>query len=98
MGPRVNVDARMLTWAIERAGRERHEFTAEMPAVSDWISGVKTPTFKQLERFSKKVYLPVGYLLLSEPPAEKLPIPFFRTGKNQAEKVGVNVHDTILLL
>ncbi len=98
MGPRVNIDAPMLHWAMDRAGRELHEFTAEMPAVSDWISGVKTPTFKQLESFSKKVYLPVGYLLLSDPPAEKLPIPFFRTGKNQAEKVDVNVHDTMLLL
>lgn len=99
MGPRVNIDAHMLTWAIERAGYERHEFFNEkMPTVRDWISGAKKPTFKQLEKFSKKVYLPVGYLFLSEPPAETLPIPFFRTEGNQAEEVGINTRDMILIL
>ncbi|MCK5367868.1 MAG: ImmA/IrrE family metallo-endopeptidase, partial [Cyclobacteriaceae bacterium] len=55
-------------------------------------------TIKQLEKFSKKVHLPFGYLFLPEPPKEKLPIPFFRTNNSQAEKVSVNVYDTILLL
>ena len=88
----------MLAWAINRAGFELHEFTAKMPWVSDWISGKKNPTIKQLETFSKKVHLPFGYLFLPEPPKEKLPIPFFRTSGNRVEKVSVNVYDTILLL
>ena len=88
----------MLTWAIDRAGYELHEFTSKMPRVNDWISGKKSPTIKQLEKFSKKVHLPFGYLFLPEPPKEKLPIPFFRTNENRVEKVSVNVYDTILLL
>ena len=98
MRTEVNVDTNMLTWAIDRAGYDLHEFTSKMPRVNDWISGKKSPTIKQLEKFSKKVHLPFGYLFLSEPPKEKLPIPFFRTNGNRVEKVSVNVYDTILLL
>ncbi len=88
----------MLTWAIDRAGYDLHEFAEKMPRINDWISGERKPTVKQLENFSKKVYLPFGYLFLPEPPLEKLPIPFFRTNGNQTDKVSINVYDTILLL
>ncbi len=98
MGTKVDVNANMLTWAIDRAGYELHEFTEKMPKITAWLSGEKKPTVKQLEAFSKKVHLPFGYLFLPEPPKEKLPIPFFRTNGKQAEKVSVNVYDTILLL
>jgi Zn-dependent peptidase ImmA (M78 family) len=98
MGTEINVNANMLTWAIARAGYELHDFIVKLPNVKDWIEGTKKPTVKQLEGFSKKVHLPFGYLFLPEPPKEKLPIPFFRTGDTQATKVSVNVYDTILLL
>lgn len=98
MKSEVNIEASMLTWAIARAGYELLEFTEKMPKVADWISGVKNPTLKQLERFSKKVHIPFGYLFLPEPPKEELPIPFFRTNGNNLDKVSINVYDTILLL
>ena len=91
MRTEVNVNANMLTWAIDRAGYELHDFTEKMPKVGDWISGKKSPTIKQLEHFSKKVHLPFGYLFLPKPPREKLPIPFFRTNATKAEKVSINV-------
>ncbi|MEX2565939.1 MAG: ImmA/IrrE family metallo-endopeptidase [Cyclobacteriaceae bacterium] len=94
----VDINVSMLTWAIDRAGYDLHEFTEKMPKVTAWLSGEKKPTVKQLERFSKMVYIPFGYLFLPEPPKEKLPIPFFRTNGKQTEKVSVNVYDTILLL
>jgi len=94
----VNVNANILTWAIDRAGYELHEFAEKMPKINAWISGEKKPTVKQLENFSKKVHLPFGYLFLPEPPKEKLPIPFFRTNSTQTDKVSINVYDTILLL
>jgi len=98
MKSEVNIEANMLTWAISRAGYELREFTHKMPKVADWISGVKKPTLKQLEKFSKKVHIPFGYLFLPEPPKEDLPIPFFRTNGDTLEKVSLNVYDTILLL
>jgi hypothetical protein len=51
-----------------------------------------------LESFAKKVHLPFGYLFLKEPPEEKIPFPFFRTGDSNESKVSINVYDTILLL
>ena len=98
MSTEVNVNANMLTWAIARAGYELHDFTAKLPNVQAWIEGTKRPTVKQLEGFSRKVHLPFGYLFLSDPPKEKLPIPFYRTNNTQATQVSVNVYDTILLM
>lgn len=88
----------MLAWAINRAGFELQRFTERNPTVQLWLAGDKQPTMKQLEEFSRKVYLPFGYLFLPEPPKEKLPIPFFRTDGVHAERISVNVYDTILLL
>lgn len=98
MRTEVDINANMLTWAIDRAGYDLPEFAEKMPRITAWINGEKRPTVKQLESFSKKVHLPFGYLFLTEPPKEPLPIPFFRTNGNQAEKVSVNVYDTILIL
>lgn len=88
----------MLTWAIARAGYELPAFAEKFPPVQKWLDGEKEPTVKQLEAFSKKVYLPFGYLFLTEPPEEYLPIPFFRSGGDPVDNVSVNVYDTILLL
>lgn len=98
MRTEVNVNSNMLTWAVARAGFDLHEFAEKVPHLFDWIQGEKKPTVKQLEDFSKKVYLPFGYLFLPEPPKESLPIPFFRTNGNQTTNVGINVYDTVLLL
>lgn len=98
MRTEVNINTNILTWAITRAGYDLQEFTLKVPNVQKWLDGDKNPTVKQLEDFSKKVYLPFGFLFLEEPPKEDLPIPFFRTNNTKATKVSVNVYDTILLL
>jgi Zn-dependent peptidase ImmA (M78 family) len=94
----VNINVDILTWAITRAGFDFQEFTDKAPITLDWVNGDKKPTIKQLEDFSKKVYLPFGYFLLPEPPKETLPIPFFRTQNVQIDKVSINVYDTVVLL
>jgi len=94
----VNVNNNMLTWAITRAGYDVPTFAKKFPKILEWLDGQKKPTVKQLEEFSKKVYLPFGYLFFPQPPQEKLPIPFFRTTGNQEDKISINVYDTILLL
>lgn len=94
----VNVNNSMLTWAISRAGYDMPTFAEKFPKILEWLDGQKKPTVKQLEEFSKKVYLPFGYLFLPQPPQENVPIPFFRTNGNHADKISINVYDTILLL
>ncbi len=98
MRTEIDINTSMLTWAIARAGRGLNEFICKVPIVQKWLDGEKKPTVKQLEDFSKKVYLPFGFLFLPEPPAEELPIPFFRTNDTRATKVSVNIYDTILLM
>jgi Zn-dependent peptidase ImmA (M78 family) len=98
MRTEINVNSNMIAWAISRAGYELQVFTEKFPKVQQWLEGERKPTVKQLEDFSKKVHLPFGYLFLSEPPKEKLPIPFFRTNNSQATSVSINVYDTILLI
>lgn len=96
MPARIEVRPEMLTWAITRAGFGLPEFVDKNPRVSDWIEGKKQPTVKQLEDFSKKVYIPFGFLLLPTPPNEELPIPYFRSNGGSTDKIHINVYDTIL--
>ncbi len=96
MAARVEIRPEMLTWAIARAGFDLPEFAEKNPKVVEWIEGEKQPTVKQLESFSKKVYLPFGYLFLPEPPTEELPIPYFRSNGGDSDQIHINVYDTIL--
>lgn len=99
MGTEVNIKPDMITWAIVRAGFDLEDFIAtKFPRVQDWLEEKKKPTVKQLEDFSHKVHVPFGYLFLPEPPVEKLPIPFFRTGRGAAKQVSLNVLETVRLL
>jgi Zn-dependent peptidase ImmA (M78 family) len=98
MGNEVNINTDMLTWAIDRAGHDLDEFTVVFPKLKEWLENKNKPTFNQLQSFSKKVHVPLGYLFLQKPPVEQLPIPYFRSGKNNKKKVSINIFDTVLLL
>jgi len=98
MSAKVNIEPRMITWAIARAGFPLKDFTEKHPNVLEWLEQKKQPTVKQLEDFSNKVYLPFGYLFLPEPPIEQVPIPFFRTGQSNATKVSLPVQETVRIL
>lgn len=93
-----NINLEMIPWAIIRAGFDFHDFVKDYPKIEDWLNQKKEPTFKQLENFSNKVHIPFGYLFLSEPPREDIPIPFFRSGYGKFDMVSLNLYDTILLI
>jgi len=67
----------MLRWAQERSGLERAVLARRFPHLDAWERG-EAPTFKQLEKFARATYTPIGYLFLDTPPAEPVPIPDFR--------------------
>jgi Zn-dependent peptidase ImmA (M78 family)/transcriptional regulator with XRE-family HTH domain len=68
------------------------------PALSRWSAGEKKPTIKQLEQFAKATDTSVGYLLRSEPPEDRLPVPDFRTlPSTRAARPSPNLLDTIFL-
>ena len=76
---RVPVKPELLRWARERAGVAQADLAAKFKKLPEWEAGETRPTFKQLEAFAGAVHVPFGYLFLSEPPDERLPISDFRT-------------------
>lgn len=93
---RIKINANILTWAIERVGYNIDEFLCQNPKVEEWISGSKLPTLKNLDNIAKKLYVPLGYLFLNEPPVEECPIPFFRSTTNNHNNI--NIYDTVLAM
>ncbi len=87
---------KLLIWARKRARMEVEELVSRFPRLPDWETGKTAPTLKQLEAFAKAVHAPVGYLFLSEPPEESVPIPDFRTFAGQSMmRPSPNLLDTI---
>lgn len=95
-----NINKEIIEWAIVRAGNQLEDFYVSNPKVKEWVDGDGFPTIKQLEKFTQQVHVPFGYMFFNEPPLEEIPIPFFRTGKEnpRAEKVSLNVYHTIQIL
>lgn len=99
MSTRVeNINKELIEWAIIRNGNSLEDFYAQNPMVESWIKGEKNPTVKQLENFTHKVHVPFGYMFLPKPPNETIPLPFFRTGKKNTNKVSLNVFHTIQII
>ncbi len=95
---RVPVAPELLTWAVERSGRDFDEIagTAQLKDLPLWQDREKSPTYKQLEKFARATYVPLGYFFLSEPPAETVPIPDYRTvGNAGVRRPSPNLLDTI---
>lgn len=88
----INISPKILRWAIERAGHNYNDYIVEHDDVKKWIAGDKKPTFKQLEKISSTLHVPIGYLFLNEPPEEHLPITLFRRANNG---ININILDTV---
>ena len=75
----VPVNTEILRWARERAGLTQNDLIGKFKKLPEWESGSMQPTLKQAEAFARTVHVPVGYLFITQPPEEPLPIPDFRT-------------------
>jgi Zn-dependent peptidase ImmA (M78 family) len=94
--PEVAVKTEILSWALTRSGRSEEELAAKFPKLPAWLSGEKNPTFNQLEDFAKATHTPFGSMFLSTPPEEKLPIPHFRTIRDdEVGRPSPNLLDTV---
>jgi Zn-dependent peptidase ImmA (M78 family) len=97
---RVPVKPEVLKWACRRAGVSTDALT-KRPALRklpEWLSEDEQPTFKQLEDFAKATHTPFGFFFLAEPPDERVPIPDFRTIRDEAvERPSADLLDTIYI-
>jgi Zn-dependent peptidase ImmA (M78 family)/transcriptional regulator with XRE-family HTH domain len=76
---RVAVEPNLVRWAVVRSHRPLDRLRKRFQRLDEWLRGEAQPTLKQLEAFAKATHAPLGYFFLPEPPAERLPIPDFRT-------------------
>ena len=95
---RVPVRPELLRWARERAGLSPEALARRIPQLQAWEQGDAQPTLKQVEKFAKATYTPVGFLFLSEPPVERVPIPDFRTvAAERVDRPSPDLLDTVYI-
>ncbi len=95
---RVEVRPELLRWARERSRLDIPVLTRRFPHLDSWERSEAHPTLKQLEGFAKFTHTPIGYLFLSEPPVEHVPIPDFRIiGNERTGPPSPDLLDTIYL-
>jgi Zn-dependent peptidase ImmA (M78 family) len=98
MPVRVDVRPEMLEWARDRAGLDEAELRGRFPQLEAWEQGDRRPTLRQLEDYARATRTPIGYLFLPEPPEEPVPIPDFRTLRDeQVRSPSPELLDTVAL-
>ncbi len=95
--PTVNVNIRpeIIHWALSQTQEEKLGDKL-MNNITKWLDGTKTPTFNQIEDFSKKANIPLGYFFLQTPPVEQIDLLEYRTVDSiQLANPSRNLVDTI---
>lgn len=85
------INGSIISWALERAGKVAGDLAQAMhvkqEVLADWVSGKEHPTFRQAQLLAQKLYIPFGYLFLSEPPEEQASIPDLRTVRSERSEL-----------
>lgn len=74
----VNIRPEIINWALSQTQEEKLGDKL-MNNITKWLEGTKTPTFNQIEDFSKKANIPLGYFFLQTPPVEQIELLEYRT-------------------
>ena len=95
----ITLQPKVLRWARERADLSPEQLAKKMKVkperVQEWETAGKL-SIAQADRLAKRTYTPLGYLYLSKPPEEPLPIRDFRTrGDGPPRRPSVNLLDTV---
>lgn len=94
------VNPSLLAWARERAQMSIDALSDKLPTkverIEAWEKGEQKPTFKQAQKLANLLHVPFGYLFLSTPPKEKLPISDFRTLGDNAQEIVSNALKDLL--
>lgn len=74
----VNVQPAIISWALSQTSEDMLD-TKLVENIKHWLDGTKSPTFNQIEDFSKKSHIPLGYFFLKTPPVEQISLLEYRT-------------------
>ena len=74
----VNIQPEIISWALSQTQEEKLGEKL-MNNITQWLNGTKAPTFNQIEDFSKKANIPLGYFFLQTPPVEQIELLKYRT-------------------
>ena len=74
----VNIQPAIINWALSQTSEEKLGVKL-MESIKHWLDGTKSPTFSQIEDFSKKSHIPLGYFFLQTPPVEQIGLLEYRT-------------------
>ena len=66
----MSINPDIITWAREHAGYSPNDgvLTKDFPKLNDWESGLKLPTYPQLEKLAAKLKVPVAVFYFPERP------------------------------
>jgi Zn-dependent peptidase ImmA (M78 family)/DNA-binding XRE family transcriptional regulator len=89
-----------MSWSRRRAGLSEAELAQSIPVNEDkvfaWETGESKPTFRQAQQWAQLAHVPFGYLFLSAPPADELPLPDLRTvGGTAPMSPSIDLLDTV---
>ena len=87
----------VLEWAQRRGGRDDDDMRGKFANWDRWLTEEERPGFSEVEAIANFTHVPVGYLFLSEPPQEELPIPDFRAGRGPDIAPSGDLLETIYL-
>ncbi len=93
----VAIKPKVLEWAMIRSG-DSTALKRKFTRLEGWLAGNASPSLRQLEDFARASRVPVGFLFLSEPPEENLPIPDLRTFQGRGVAIpSPDLLDTVYL-
>lgn len=88
----------VLRWAAQHARLSDKDIAARFKKWPLWLSGEAQPTLNQLEDFARLTHTAIGYFFLPQPPALALPVPDFRTLRDEVlAQPSSNLLDTLYL-
>ena len=98
----ITLQPKVLRWARERAGLSQKTLADKMKVklehVTEWEETGRI-SIARTDNLAAKTYTPLGYLYLSEPPDEPLPIRDFRTHSVDAPaRPSIDLLDTVYLM
>ncbi len=86
----ITLQPAVLQWARERAGFDASALAGKLniktERVEEWECSGKI-SIAQVERLARVTHTPQGFLYLTEPPEDSLPITDFRTGGDRPPKL-----------